>query len=361
MVEPNRLDRDSLVLEVTDLKKYFPIRKGLLRRTVAQVKAVDGVSFHVEEGETLALVGESGCGKTTTGRLVLRAHAPTAGEIVIRDGDRIWEMHRLEGSELRAARRSAQMIFQDPFHSLSPRMTVLDIISEPLILNGMKSAREREQRVRELMNVVGLPQQYLRRYPHAFSGGQRQRIGIARALALQPKLIVADEPVSALDVSIQAQILNLLKDLQEEFGLSFLFISHDLRVVAHISARVAVMYVGHIVEMGPTEALFDKPAHPYTEALFSAIPQPTPNALSKEIVLGGEVADPINPPPGCIFHPRCPYARDICLKEVPDLREVETTGGSRWVACHLADELDLQGAGTPTSRVGGDRRPDGSA
>ena len=349
MADSRAQGRNGPVLEVNDLKKHFPVRKGFLRRTVAHVKAVDGISFHVGEGETLALVGESGCGKTTTGRLVLRAHTPTSGEILIRDGERTWEMHDLEGSDLRAARRSAQMIFQDPFHSLSPRMTVLDIISEPLILNGMRNAGDREQRVRELMSVVGLPPQYVRRYPHAFSGGQRQRIGIARALALQPKLIIADEPVSALDVSIQAQILNLLKDLQEEFGLSFLFISHDLRVVAHISARVAVMYVGHIVEMGPTDALFEKPAHPYTEALFSAIPQPTPNALSQEIVLGGEVADPINPPSGCIFHPRCSYARDICSQEVPELREVETPVGSRMVACHLADELDLQGAGTPTA------------
>jgi peptide/nickel transport system ATP-binding protein len=349
------VDRETTkVLEVENLKKHFPIKAGFLRRQVGQVRAVDGVSFHVEAGETLALVGESGCGKTTTGRLILRALPPTEGEIHIRDGERVWPMHRLTARELRAARRSAQMIFQDPFHSLSPRMTVIDIISEPLVLNGVRSGSARERRVRELLDVVGLPQQYLNRYPHAFSGGQRQRIGIARALALNPKLIVADEPVSALDVSIQAQILNLLQDLQAEFGLSYLFISHDLRVVAHISTRVAVMYVGHIVETGMTEELFAKPLHPYTEALLSAIPEPDPHVTSEEIVLAGEVADPSRPPAGCIFHPRCAYARRVCRDEVPPLRRVGSQEESpRWVACHLADELTLRGAGISAPQESG--------
>ena len=343
MPEVQPLKRE-LVLDVKNLKKYFPIKSGVLRRRVGWVKAVDGISFHVQAGETLALVGESGCGKTTTGRLILRAHKPTAGEIIIFDDEQVWPMHQLNTQELRKARRSAQMIFQNPFNSLSPRMTVLDIISEPLILNGVKSAIEREQRVLELMNLVGLPQQYLNRYPHAFSGGQRQRIGIARALALNPKLIVADEPVSALDVSIQAQILNLLQDLQEELGLSYLFISHDLRVVAHISARTAVMYVGHIVETGATDEIFAQPLHPYTEALLSAIPEPNPHAQSEEIVLEGEVADPSNPPSGCIFHPRCRYAQAVCKTEVPTLRQLDVqTNQPRWVACHLAEDLQLRG------------------
>lgn len=341
---PTEQSSEQVVLDVKNLKKYFPIKSGLLRQRIGWVKAVDDVSFHVYAGETLALVGESGCGKTTTGRLILRAHKPTAGEIRIFDDGQVWNMHALNNQELRRSRRSAQMIFQNPFNSLSPRMTVLDIISEPLILNGMKSSAEREKRVRELMNVVGLPQQYLNRYPHAFSGGQRQRIGVARALALNPKLIVADEPVSALDVSIQAQILNLLQDLQEEFGLSYLFISHDLRVVAHISARTAVMYVGHIVETGVTEEIFTNPLHPYTEALLSAIPEPNPHANTDEIVLEGDVADPSNPPSGCIFHPRCRYAQDVCKTDIPALKQVNDSGNQpRWVACHLAEDLDLRG------------------
>lgn len=335
---------DNPVLEVKNLKKYFPVRAGLLRRQVGWVKAVDDVSFNIERGETLALVGESGCGKTTTGRLILRAHKPTAGEIHIYDETQVWHMHELNNRELRKSRRSAQMIFQDPYNSLSPRMTVLEIISEPLILNGMKSSAEREKRVLDLLNLVGLPRQHINRYPHAFSGGQRQRISIARALALHPKLIVADEPVSALDVSIQAQILNLLQDLQSELELSYLFISHDLRVVAYISARVAVMYVGHIVETGTTDEIFSKPLHPYTEALLSSIPEPDPHAQSNEIVLEGDVADPSNPPDGCIFHPRCQYARAICKTDIPALRQVSVqTEQARWVACHFAEELELHG------------------
>ena len=340
----NHEKQENLVLDVHHLKKYFPIRSGLLRRQIGSVKAVDDVSFHVQAGETLALVGESGCGKTTTGRLILRAFKPTAGEIYIYDDDQVWQMHLLNNQQLQSSRRSAQMIFQDPFHSLSPRMTVLDIISEPLILNGMKRGADREKRVRELLTMVGLPQQYLNRYPHAFSGGQRQRISIARALALNPKLIVADEPVSALDVSIQAQILNLMKELQQELELSYLFISHDLRVVAYISARVAVMYVGHIVETGVTEDIFSQPLHPYTEALLSSIPEPDPHALADEIVLEGDVADPSNPPAGCIFHPRCRYVKDVCKTKIPELREIPVENNqTRSVACHLAEELELRG------------------
>lgn len=338
------VDQETNVLEVRNLKKYFPIKAGLLRREVGKVKAVNGVSFDINAGETLALVGESGCGKTTTGRLILRALDPTEGEIVIRDGEHIWPMHKLGGKELRDARQSAQMIFQDPNSSLSPRMTVLDIISEPLILNGVKSAKVRERRVRKLMDTVSLSQHNLRRYPHAFSGGQRQRIGIARALALNPKLLIADEPTSALDVSVQAQILNLLKDLQKEFGLSYLFISHDLRVVEHISDRVAVMYVGNLVETAPTRQLFTKPLHPYTEALLSAIPKLDPHAQDEGIVLSGDVANPADPPPGCVFHPRCPYAEAVCKEKVPPLRPIESGGGSsRWAACHFAEDLDLRG------------------
>ena len=341
-----RIDQPStkLVLDVRNLKKYFPIKSGFLRRPTGLIKAVDGVSFSVPAGETLALVGESGCGKTTTGRLILRAHKPTAGEIYIYDNEHVWRMHELSYHELRSCRRSAQMIFQDPFHSLSPRMTILDIVSEPLILNGVKSNAERERRVLELLSLVGLPRQYLNRYPHAFSGGQRQRISIARALALRPRLIVADEPVSALDVSIQAQILNLLQDLQVELGLAYLFITHDLRVVAQISTSVAVMYVGHIVEMGTTEEILSNPLHPYTEALLSAIPEPNPHAQIEEITLEGDVADPSNPPQGCIFHPRCRYAQAACKTEVPTLRQVTTQSEKpRWVACHLAADLQLRG------------------
>lgn len=329
-----------ILLDVTDLKKYFPIQKGLLRRTVGYVKAVDGVSFQLYEGETLGLVGESGCGKTTTGRLILRAMDPTEGQIFFRYRDKMTDIASITPGQLKDFRREMQIIFQDPFSSLNPRMTVLDIISEPLIIHGVTNAEARRERVRELIEAVGLKVQHLNRYPYAFSGGQRQRIGIARALALQPKLIVADEPVSALDVSIQAQVINLMEDLQTRHGLTYLFIAHDLSVVEHISDRVAVMYLGNIVEVADVASLYGKPLHPYTEALLSAVPRTNPDQKVQRIVLEGDVPSPANPPSGCKFHPRCRYARQICQERVPELAELKP---AHQVACHLAEELDLTG------------------
>ncbi len=330
------------ILEVRDLKKHFPIRRGLLRRVVGQVKAVDGVSFSIRKGETLALVGESGCGKTTAARCILRAYAPTGGSIKFKVEGREVELAGLKRRELRPLRRHIQMVFQDPYSSLNPRMVVGDIIGEPMLINGMSDAVARRRRVEELMELVQLPRAYYNRFPHAFSGGQRQRIGIARALSLNPSLIVADEPVSALDVSVQAQILNLMLDLQDQLGLTYLFVAHDLSVVKHVSDRVAVMYVGRIVELAETEALFERPLHPYTEALLSAAPTPVPGAVSNRIVLEREIADPANPPPGCSFHPRCRYATDVCRQVLPELQEAEP---GRLVACHRAKELSLAGVG----------------
>ncbi len=330
------------LLEVRDLKKHFPIEKGFFRSVQGQVKAVDGVSFVIREGETFGLVGESGSGKTTLGRCIVRAIEPSEGEVLFRlpDGEQV-DIAALDRRELRAVRQHFHMIFQDPYSSLDPRMSVLDIIAEPIRNNKLLSdSRDIQDRVRELMDVVGLDIQHLNRYPHAFSGGQRQRIGIARSLAPNPRLIVCDEAVSALDVSIQAQILNLLEDLQEEFNLTFLFIAHDLSVVEHISDRVGVMYVGQLVELAETESLFSDPKHPYTEALLSAVPTTDPEIKMDRIILPGEVANPADPPTGCYFHPRCRYAQEICAQETPAWSEVAP---GHFAACHFAEELELRG------------------
>jgi peptide/nickel transport system ATP-binding protein len=332
----------ELLLDVRGLKKHFPITRSLfLSRTVGYVKAVDGVTFYIREGETLGLVGESGCGKTTTGRVILRAFDPTAGEVWFNDHNlgRV-NVASLQKQELKQLRQNMQMIFQDPYSSLNPRMTLLQIVGEPLLVNGLARGQELHDRVAELLKVVGLRPEYMNRYPHAFSGGQRQRIGVARALAPHPQLVVCDEPVSALDVSIQAQTLNLLQDLQEDFGLTYLFISHDLSVVEHISDRVAVMYVGKLVESATTSDLFLSPKHPYTVALLSAVPKPDPRLRTEPIVLPGEVADPANPPSGCYFHPRCQYQIDLCRQEEPALRQI---GPDHFVSCHRAEELGLVG------------------
>jgi peptide/nickel transport system ATP-binding protein len=323
-----RLTGAAPVLEVTDLKKHFTIQKGILRRAAGRVLAVDGVSFSILPGETLGLVGESGCGKTTVGRTVLRLIEPTAGSIKLDGAD----ITRMSKAELRPYRRQMQIIFQDPFSSLDPRMSAGAIVGEPLRVHGLGSGRERKARVAELFERVGLREPQMDNYPHQFSGGQRQRIGVARALALEPKLIVADEPVSALDVSIQAQVLNLMMDLQREFGLAYLFISHNLAVVEHISHRIAVMYLGRIVEYTDKKTLFTAPLHPYTESLLLAVPVPDPTVKRQKRVLQGDVPSPINPPAGCHFHTRCPYAVERCRQETPILREVKP---GQMVACHL--------------------------
>jgi peptide/nickel transport system ATP-binding protein len=334
-------DGSTNVLEVRGLKKFFPIRQGFLQRTVGHVRAVDDVNFDVKQGETLALVGESGCGKTTTSRCILRALDPTDGQIRFQmDDGSMLDIASLPRRRLRPVRKQMQMIFQDPFSSLNPRMTLLDIVGEPLLVNGVTDRTERIDRVAELLRLVGLRPEYMRRYPHAFSGGQRQRIGIARALALHPRLVVADEPVSALDVSVQAQVLNLLLELQGELGLTYLFVAHDLSVVKHISDRVAVMYVGQIVEIAPSVELFAQPKHPYTSALLSAIPVPDPRARAERKPLAGEVANPAAPPSGCYFHPRCPFAIDTCKTTAPVWEEIEP---GRYVRCHRARELTLSG------------------
>jgi oligopeptide/dipeptide ABC transporter ATP-binding protein len=331
---------NPILLEVKNLKKYFPIQKGVFRRVVGQVRSVDGVSFFIREGETLGLVGESGCGKTTTGRLILRGLEPTEGQVFYRYQDKQVELTAVKRGQMKPYRREMQIIFQDPYSSLNPRMTVMDIVAEPLKIHGVASGDELKSRVRELLERVGMRVQHMNRYPYAFSGGQRQRIGIARALALNPKFIVCDEPVSALDVSIQAQVVNLLRDLQKDFGLIYLFISHDLSVVEHISDRVAVMYLGNIVELAPAEALYAEPRHPYTEALLSAVPSADPDLAMQRILLPGDVPSPVNPPSGCKFHPRCRFAKDICSTEIPVWREM---GPDHWVACHRSGEITLNG------------------
>jgi oligopeptide transport system ATP-binding protein len=323
---------DDILLEVRDLVKYFEVGAGFFGGHRGTVRAVDGVSFTIRRGETLGLVGESGCGKTTTGRCVLQLERPTRGNIVF-EGQ---ELTTLGEAELRAVRRRMQVIFQDPYSSLNPRMTVGEIVEEPLAVHRIVTdGTARAARVRQLLSHVGLLSQHARRYPHQLSGGQRQRVGIARALAVEPALIICDEPVSALDVSIQAQIINLLEDLQAEFGLTYLFIAHDLAVVRHISDRVAVMYLGKIVELADRKALYDEPLHPYTRALLSAVPIPDPELeLRRErMVLRGEVPSALAPPPGCVFHPRCPIAIDRCRGDVPQLREIKP---GHWAACHLA-------------------------
>jgi oligopeptide/dipeptide ABC transporter ATP-binding protein len=316
------------LVEVRDLKKHFPIRKGILSRVAGQVQAVDGISFTIAKGEILGLVGESGCGKTTAGRLIVKLIEPTAGRILFEGLD----IASVGGGALRALRRHMQIIFQDPYASLNPRMTIGEIIGEPLFIHGLAQGKEIEERVSSLLQTVGMEPFYRTRYPHEFSGGQRQRIGIARALALNPKLIVCDEPVSALDVSIQAQVINLLEDLQAKFQLTYLFIAHDLSVVKHISNRIAVMYLGKIVETASTQELFSHPLHPYTEALLSAVPIPDPTIDRRQIVLKGDVPSPINPPSGCHFRTRCPYAEGICSAEEPPLLELAP---DHWVACHV--------------------------
>jgi peptide/nickel transport system ATP-binding protein len=330
----------KILLQVNNLKKHFPIQRGLLRRVVGHVRAVDGVSFFIREGETLGLVGESGCGKTTTGRLILRAMEATEGEVLYTKDGHTANLFKLSRKAMKPYRREMQIIFQDPYSSLNPRMTVMDIISEPLMIHGIASGDALKEQVRDLLEAVGLRAQHMNRYPYAFSGGQRQRIGIARALALRPRLIVADEPVSALDVSIQAQTLNLLEDLQSQFGLTYLFIAHDLSVVEHISDRVAVMYLGNIVELAGATELYAQPYHPYTEALLSAVPRTDPDHVSRRIVLEGDVPSPANPPPGCKFHPRCSYAKDICSQKAPVWEEISP---DHWVACHRVGELKLAG------------------
>ena len=320
------------LLDARRLVKYYPIRGGVFMKEIAAVKAVDNVSLSIREGETLGLVGESGCGKSTFGRAIMRLEEPTSGEVWF-DGDNILTY---DADQIRALRKKMQIIFQDPFSSLNPRKPVASIVGEPLLIHGMKRRQDREARVLELLEVVGLSKEHMRRYPHMFSGGQRQRIGVARALALNPNLVVCDEAVSALDVSIQAQVLNLLKDLQKEFGLTYLFISHDLHVVEYISDRVAVMYLGKIVEVARSQSVYGTPLHPYTQALLSASPMPDPQKKRKRILLKGDVPSPINPPPGCRFHTRCRYAQDICSGTEPELREVRP---GHQAACHFAGSV----------------------
>ncbi|MEF2070304.1 ABC transporter ATP-binding protein [Consotaella aegiceratis] len=334
---------DDTLIAVRDLKKYFPIHAGWSQRHIGDIKAIDGVTLDIKRGETFGLVGESGSGKSTVARLILRAYALTDGQILFRrSSGEVVDISSLAEAEMRDLRREMQMIFQDPYSSLNPRMTLLDLVGEPLVIHGAGTPAEIRDRVAELLRVVGLRPEYLRRYPHAFSGGQRQRIGIARALALNPSFIAADEAVSALDVSVAAQNINLLQDLQDQFGLTYLFITHDLGMVEHISNRIGVMYLGRLMETAPTADLFSRPLHPYTEALMAAVPQPDPrgNRARKRVPLKGEIANAAAPPPGCPFHPRCAYAQDRCATDVPALRPL---GEARQVRCHFAEELELAG------------------
>lgn len=329
------------LLEVRNLKKYYPITAGFLKRTVGYVKAVDDVSLAIPEGQTVGLVGESGSGKTTLAHAVMRGIQPTGGQVIFHDQQRgPVDVASADSETLHHVRRNMQMVFQDPYSSLNPRMTVLDIISEPLEVNGIARGKAAQERVAELLQLVGLRPEIMRRFPHAFSGGQRQRIVIARALALNPRLVLADEPTSALDVSIQAQTLNLLKELQARLNLSYLFISHDLGVVEHVSDVVAVMYVGRLVEVAPTRKLYQKPNHPYTEALLASIPRPDPARKKRRIPITGEIPNPANPPSGCTFHPRCPYAQPICATDVPPLRPIAP---GQFAACHFSETLSLKG------------------
>ena len=328
------------IVEVKNLKKYFPITSGIFQRVIGHIKAVDDVSFVIPRGKTVGLVGESGCGKTTISKCILRAVDPTSGEINLHTEGQINNVADMREKDLRPLRREMQMIFQDPFSSLNPRMNLFDIVSEPLLLNGVKNRSERQDRVEELLSKVGLRPEYMVRFPHAFSGGQRQRIGIARALALNPSLIVCDEPVSGLDVSVQAQVINLLMDLQDELGLSYLFVSHDLSIVRQISDSIQVMYLGRLVENGTPDEIFSSPKHPYTEALISAVPQADPDVPKNHQTLIGEIPNPASPPTGCYFHPRCAYATDECKKTNPDLT---TDKSGRSFSCHHANDIKLKG------------------
>jgi peptide/nickel transport system ATP-binding protein len=339
MTGPN----NTPLLDVRNLRKYFPIQKGFFKKTIGNVRAVDDVSFFVEEGETLGLVGESGCGKTTASRCVVRALAPSSGQMLFRTEEgQVVDLAKLDRAALRPLRPQMQMIFQDPYGSLNPRMNLFEVVGEPLLVNGMANRKQRTERVAELLQLVGLRPEYMQRFPHAFSGGQRQRIGIARALSVHPRLVVADEPVSALDVSVQAQILNLLLDLQKRLHLTYIFVAHNLGVVKHICDRVAVMYVGKLVEMAETGQLFHQPRHPYAAALMAAVPVADPRVESGNVELKGEVPSPANPPSGCYFHPRCVYAAEICRKDPPAFREISP---AHFVACHRSDEIELPGIG----------------
>ena len=332
---------DEILLEVQDLKQYFPIKAGLLKRTVGHVKAVDGVSFQVYKGETVGLVGESGSGKTTTGRCIIRLYEPTSGSIKFYTDTGVHDIARMDKQALQPIRRDVQMLFQDPNSSLNSRMRISEIVAEPLEIHQIGDNRSRLARVEQLLTQVGLSVDMMNRYPHQLSGGQRQRVGVARALSLEPKLIICDEPVSALDVSVQAQVLNLLSDLQHEFGLTYVFIAHDLSVVEYICKRIMVMYLGKIVESADKEKIFSRPTHPYTEALLHAIPKRTAHGHRKRRILEGDIPSPVNPPSGCVFHTRCKYAEAICKTDIPPLKPLASDPDTN-VACHFADELDLQ-------------------